>query len=50
MSDAQCIKIRVKAGVLELCAIFTADVLDLAAIVRQGTIGESLETSCTSFL
>ena len=43
MSDAQCIKISVEAGVLELCAVVTSDVLDLDAIVRHGTIGESSE-------
>ena len=43
MSDAQCIKISVEACVLELCAIVTFDVLDLDAIVRYGTIGESSE-------
>ena len=41
MSDAQCIKISVEAGVLELCAVVTSDVLDLDAIVRHGMIGES---------
>ena len=43
MSDAQCIKISVEAGVLELCAVVTSDVLDLDAIVRHGTVGESSE-------
>ena len=43
MSDAQCIKISVEAGVLELCAVVTSDVLDLDAIVRHGTIGEASE-------
>ena len=43
MSDAQCIKIGVEAGVLELCAVLTSDVLDLDAIVHHGTIGESSE-------
>ena len=43
MSDAQSIKISVEAGVLELCAIVTPDVLDLDAIVHHGTIGESSE-------
>ena len=43
MSDAQCIKIGVEAGVLELCAIVTSDVLDLDAIVRHGPIGKSSE-------
>ena len=43
MSDAQCIQVKVEAGVLELCAIVTSDVLDLDAIVRHGTIGKSSE-------
>ena len=43
MSDAQCIKVSVKASVLELCAIVTSDVLDLDAIVHHGTIGKSSE-------
>ena len=43
MSDAQCIKISVEAGVLELCVTVTSDVLDLDAIVRHGTIVESSE-------
>ena len=43
MSDAQCIKISVDAGVLELCAIVTSDMLDLDAIVRHGTIGKPSE-------
>ena len=43
MCDAQCIKISVEANVLEFCALFTSDVLDLDAIVRHGTIGESSE-------
>ena len=43
MSDAQCIKISVEAGVLEFCAVVTFDVLDLDAIVRHGTVGESSE-------
>ena len=43
MCDAQCIKISVEAGVLEFCAVITPDVLDLDAIVRHGTIGESSE-------
>ena len=41
MSDAQCIKISVEAGVLEFCAVVTSDVLDLDAIVRHGTVGEA---------
>ena len=43
MSDAQCIKISVEAGVLEFSAVVTSDVLDLDAIVGHGTIGESSE-------
>ena len=43
MTDAQCIKISVKASVLELCAVVTSDVLDLDAIVHHGTIGEASE-------
>ena len=43
MSDAQCIKISVEAFVLELCAVVTSDMLDLDAIVRHGTIGETSE-------
>ena len=43
MSDAQCIKISVEAGVLEFCVIVTSDVLDLDAIVRHGTVGELSE-------
>ena len=43
MSDAQCIKIGVEAGVLELYVVATSDVLDLDAIVRHGTIGKSSE-------
>ena len=43
MRDSQCIQVKVEAGVLELCAIVTSDVLDLDAIVRHGTIGESSE-------
>ena len=43
MSDAQCIKISVEAGVLELCAVVTSDVLDLDAIVGHGMTGESSE-------
>ena len=43
MSDAQRIKISVEANVLELCPIFTHDVLDLDAIVGNGTIGKSSE-------
>ena len=36
-------KTSVEACVLELCAVVTSDVLDLDAIVRHGTIGESSE-------
>ena len=43
MCDAQCIKISVEAGILELCAIITSDVLDLDAIVCHDTISESFE-------
>ena len=35
--------VKVEAGVLELCAIVTSDVLDLDAIVCHGTIGEASE-------
>ena len=43
MSDAQCIKISVEAGVLEFNAIVPSDVLDLDAIVVHGSIGEASE-------
>ena len=43
MSDAQCIKVSVKAGVLEFCVVFTSDVLDLDTVVRHGMIGEAFE-------
>ena len=43
MRDSQCIQVKVEAGVLELCAVVTSDVLDLDAIVCHGTIGESCE-------
>ena len=43
MSDAKCIKVSVEAGVLELCAVFTSDVLDLDTIVRHGMICEASE-------
>ena len=43
MCDAQCIKISVEAGVLELCAIVTFDMLDLGAMVRHGKIGKASE-------
>ena len=41
MSDAQCIKISVEAGVLELRVIVTSYVLDLDAIVVHGSICEA---------
>ena len=50
MSDAQCIKISVEAGVLEFSAVVTSDVLDLDATVGHGTIANRLKTSCTSVL
>ena len=43
MSDAQCIKICVKAGVLEFCAIVTSDVLYLGAIIVHCPICEASE-------
>ena len=43
MSDAQCIQVKVEAGVLELCAVVTSDMLDLDAIVVHGTVGEASE-------
>ena len=43
MSDSQCIQVKVEAGVLELCAVVTSDMLDLDAIVCHGTIGEASE-------
>ena len=43
MSDAQCIQVKVEAGVLKLCAVVTSDVLDLNAIVVHGSIGEASE-------
>ena len=43
MSDAQCIKISVEAGVLEFSPIVTSDVLDLDAIVVHGSIGQASE-------
>ena len=43
MHDAQCIQVEVEAGVLELCAIVTSDMLDLDAIVVHGTVGEAFE-------
>ena len=43
MSDAQCIQVKVEAGVLELYTIVTSDMLDLDAIVVHGTVGEASE-------
>ena len=43
MSDAQSIQIKIEAGVLELSAVVTSDMLDLDAIVRHGTIGKASE-------
>ena len=43
MSDAQCIKVSVEAGVIEFCALVTSDVLDLDAIVRHGMVGKVSE-------
>ena len=43
MSDAQGIKICIKASVLEFSAIVTSDVLDVDAIVVHGSIGEASE-------
>ena len=43
MSYSHSIQIKIKAGVFELRAVVTSDVLDLDAIVRHGTIGESSE-------
>ena len=43
MSDTQCIQVKVEAGVLELCAVVTSDVLDLDAIIRHGPICEASE-------
>ena len=43
MSDAQCIQVKIEAGVLVLCAIVTSDMLDLDAIVGHGSIGEASE-------
>ena len=43
MSDAQCVQIKVEAGVLEFCAVVTSDMLDLDAIVVHGTVGEASE-------
>ena len=41
MSDAQCIQVKVEAGVLELSVVITSDMRDLDAIVRHGTIGKA---------
>ena len=43
MSDAKCIKVSVKAGVLELSAVVASDVLDLDTVVRHGTVGKTSE-------
>ena len=43
MSDSQCIQVKVEAGVLELIAIVTSDVLDLDAIICHGSICEASE-------
>ena len=43
MSDAKSIKVSVEAGVLELYAIVTSDVLDLDTVVHHGTIGKASE-------
>ena len=43
MSDAQSIKISVKAGVLEFSAIVTSDVLYLGAKIVHSSIGEASE-------
>ena len=43
MSDAQCIQVKVEAGVLEFCVVVTSDVLDLDTIVIHGTVGEASE-------
>ena len=43
MSDAHSIQIKVEAGVLELSAVVTSDMLDLDAIVCHGTIGKASE-------
>ena len=43
MSDAQCIKISVEAGVLEFSVVVTSDVLDLDTIVIHGSICEAPE-------
>ena len=43
MSDSQCIQVKVEAGVLELCAVVTPDMLDLHAIVVHVMVGEASE-------
>ena len=43
MSDAQCIQVKVEAGVLELSAVVTSDMLDLDAIVCHAMIGKVSE-------
>ena len=43
MSDSQCIQVKVEAGVLELRAVVTSNMLDLDAIVVHGLIGEASE-------
>ena len=43
MSDTHGIQVKVEAGVLGLCAVVTYDMLDLAAIVIHGTVGEASE-------
>ena len=50
MCDAQCIKVSVEAGVLELSVVVTSGVLDLDGIVGHSTIGESSEDILHSFL
>ena len=43
MSDTHSIQIKVEAGVLELNAVFTSDMLDLDALVIHGMVGEASE-------
>ena len=43
MSDSKCIQVKVEAGVLELSAVVTPDMLDLDDIVVHGTVGEASE-------
>ena len=43
MSDTHGIQLKVEAGVLELSAVVTSDMLDLDAIVRHGTVGKASE-------